>query len=388
MKRILILNGSHSEIPLITASKEMGLFVITSGNDPTLLGHKYADLYCNTDFSDKDKILEISKKHNIDYICASANDFSIISASYVSENLGLPGHDSYATTKTLHQKDKFKKIAYQLNLKVPKSKPVIKEDSSQSIKDYFGFPFMVKPVDLTGGKGIYKVNHNKEIQSAINNAFHFSKEKRIIAEEFIDGTLHSFSTFLINKKVKFYFSDNEFCPIDPYHVTASFSPSQNINIVKRELINQIEVLAEFLNLVDGIFHLQYIYKNNKFHIIDITRRCSGDFYPIPVKYSSNLDLAKWIVKSEMGLSCKNFPDFSQEGFYGRLCVVNNNNGILKNVVIKEKLMEYVIEIYRLKSKGDFIKKHQKLMVLIFKFKSEDDIEILSRIDTLITIEIE
>ena len=44
-KRLLILNGSHSEIPLIQEAKKLGYYVITSGNAPELIGHTYADEY-------------------------------------------------------------------------------------------------------------------------------------------------------------------------------------------------------------------------------------------------------------------------------------------------------------------------------------------------------
>ena len=51
-KRILVPNGSYTEIRLIEAYKKMGLYVITSGNAPELEGHKYADQYVCHDYSD------------------------------------------------------------------------------------------------------------------------------------------------------------------------------------------------------------------------------------------------------------------------------------------------------------------------------------------------
>ena len=61
-KKILILNGSHSEIPLINSAKRMGLKVITTGNEPRQIGHKFSDLYIRADFSKKNLILQIAKK--------------------------------------------------------------------------------------------------------------------------------------------------------------------------------------------------------------------------------------------------------------------------------------------------------------------------------------
>lgn len=45
MKKILVLNGSFCEMPIIEKAKEMGYHVTTTGNAPELMGHKYADAY-------------------------------------------------------------------------------------------------------------------------------------------------------------------------------------------------------------------------------------------------------------------------------------------------------------------------------------------------------
>ena len=42
-KKLLILNGSFCELPLIQEAKKMGYYVITTGNMPNLVGHQYAD---------------------------------------------------------------------------------------------------------------------------------------------------------------------------------------------------------------------------------------------------------------------------------------------------------------------------------------------------------
>ncbi|MBR6310745.1 MAG: carboxylate--amine ligase, partial [Paludibacteraceae bacterium] len=52
-KKLLLLGGSHAEIPLIQAAHELGWYVITTGNNRDGLGHPYADKTVFADFSDK-----------------------------------------------------------------------------------------------------------------------------------------------------------------------------------------------------------------------------------------------------------------------------------------------------------------------------------------------
>ena len=58
-KKLLILNCCHSDIPLIKAAKELGFYVISTGNKPELIGHKYSDQYIKADYSNFDEILRI-----------------------------------------------------------------------------------------------------------------------------------------------------------------------------------------------------------------------------------------------------------------------------------------------------------------------------------------
>ena len=55
--KLLLLGGSHAEIPLIQAAQALGWFVITTGNNRDGLGHPHADKTVFADFSDKEAIL-------------------------------------------------------------------------------------------------------------------------------------------------------------------------------------------------------------------------------------------------------------------------------------------------------------------------------------------
>ena len=101
-KRVLVLNGSFCEAPIIKKAKEMGMYVITTGNAPNLIGHQYADEYIPADYSDKEKVLQIVKDNDIEGVISCANDFGVLTAAYVAEQMGWPGHDKYEIAKLLH----------------------------------------------------------------------------------------------------------------------------------------------------------------------------------------------------------------------------------------------------------------------------------------------
>ena len=184
-KKMLILNGSFCEIPLIEAAKEMGYYVITTGNMPSLIGHAYADAYIPADYSDKDAILKIVQENNIDLIQSCANDFGVLTAAYVAEKMGWSGHDSYETAMLLHHKDRFKEFTRKHNLPAPISRAFTDIAAAKEYVRTAEYPLIVKANDLTGGKGILKAENINEADYAIDNAFARSRAGHIVIEPFI-----------------------------------------------------------------------------------------------------------------------------------------------------------------------------------------------------------
>ncbi|MFZ2399733.1 MAG: ATP-grasp domain-containing protein [Smithella sp.] len=390
-KKLLILNGSHSDIPLINSAKSLGFHVITTGNNPKLIGHSYSNERCFADFSDPDAILVIARKLNIDAVCSCSNDFGIITAAYISEKMNLAGHDSYDTTLILHHKDLFKKYSIKNDVPTPYAESFNNIDKALSSIGKRSFPFIIKPIDLTGGKGVSVVRSIEEFTNAVNLSFSLSHLKRIVIEDFIEGTQHSFSTFIVNGRVVFYFSDNEYSYLNPYLVSTSAAPAINVNEAADGLIQAIEKIAKDLSLKDGIFHIQYLYNNKKAYILEITRRCSGDLYPYPVNYATGLDWASWIVKAETGMDCSGFPKVSQKGYCGRHCIMGPKNGIIKNLVIDKQIEGNIYDRLIWSGKGDRINNYlaDKTGIVLLKYDSMDEmLDKTERINKLIYMDIE
>lgn len=390
-KRLLLLNGSHSEIPLIAAAKKLGFYVITTGNEPDLIGHQYADEYHAVDYSDKDAVLRLARKLDIAHICSCANDFGAITAAYVAEKMNLPGHDSHDTALLLHHKDRFKQFSLKHHLPTPYAECFDGQSKALAAVERLSFPLIIKPIDLTGGKGVAKVTDQQEYTEAIIKAFELSREKRVLVEAFFIGDQYSFSTFLVNQKVIFYFSDNEYSYKNPYYVSTSAAPAVDVALYADSLVQAVEKTAAELGLVDGIFHIQYLANGEQANIIDITRRCSGDLYPYPVNYSTDADWAYWIVRAEAGLDVSGFPDIEQTGFCGRHCIMSGQNGVVSDVIIDDKVKPYIYEDLFWWQPGDVIDNYlvQKVGMVFLNFSSmEEMLSITKQLPELIQVQMQ
>ncbi len=335
-KKLLILGGGHAEIPMIKAAKELGWYVITTGNNRDGLGHPYADKTVFADFSDKEAMLELARAEGVQAVCSGCNDFSLLSTVYVSEKLELPGHDSYATSLEIHHKDKYRALATRLGIPTPRALVVPKKTDAtgtdfatgQECADFdkaiasLTFPIIVKPVDLTGGKGIHRANNPEEARTAYKDACSRTRQDHIVVEEFVTGTNHGFSAMLVKGKVAFAFADNEQYFMNKYMVSGANSPSTSSNETLAKLRNYCERIASDLHLVDGILHIQYIEKADGTPvIIEICRRAPGDLYIKFVQYATGIDYPKFIVMAETGEDISGIQDKPTQGYWLRHCLM-------------------------------------------------------------------
>jgi hypothetical protein len=231
---------------------------------------------------------------------------------------------------------------------------------------------------LSGGKGVTVVQTKIEFERALQQAFSLSRSKKVVVERFFDGTQHSMTTFLLNKKVVFTYSDNEYSYKNPFLVSTSAGPAASVEKIRQSLIQDIENLADYLNLVDGVFHIQYLQNENEFSIIEITRRCSGDLYPYPVNYAAGITWEDWIVKAETGMDCSDFPPAEQKGLCGRDCVMADKNGILDDVIVSPEIKENIFDELVWWHKDDIVADYMQQKFGIFMLRYDSEKEMLEK----------
>lgn len=391
-KTLLVLGGSHAELPIIDEAKKLGLYVYVTSALLDDFSYKYADKFFTIDYSDQNQVLGIFKNHNIDYIYSGCNDFAQITASYVSDFLNLKTNDDLETTYIIHHKDKFRKFCLKHNIISPQ---FLFENDQFEIKqvsiEKLNYPLIVKPVDLTGGKGVSIVKNYSKFDSAVSLAFKKSRIKKIIFEEFIDGSEHSYSAYLHNQKVVLDIVCDEYYFKNKYLVSSAKYPSfldkKIINTVKKN----IESIACELKLIDGIFHAQFIVKESIPYIIDVCRRPPGDLF---VKFSDYIYDISYINLCLKSLIKKKF-DFNiikkKRRFIIRHCIMSPSNGLLKEIKYDQSILKNIIYKLIFSSNKELITDYstKKLGIIFLEFKNYLQLEsCMKNINNLIEVIIE
>lgn len=382
MKKLLLLGGSAQQVIAITTAKELGYYTILCDYLPDNPGQYQADKFYLASTTDKELILEIASKEKIDGILAYASDPAAPTAAYVAEKLGLPGNP-YKSVEILCNKDLFREFLRKNNFFTPKAKSY--SNLVDAIKDlennYFKYPVIIKPVDSSGSKGVAKINNIESCKKVINNAFSFSRTKRIIIEEFVEkyGYQIAGDGFSYNGELVFrYFANDHFNPrcINPFvPISASFPYNMSENIQKK-IHNEIQRLLTLLNMKTSTYNFDIrIDKNYNVYLMEIAPRDGGNYIPQVIKYATDVDLVKISIKA--ALSDKITPNdlgHKPSGYYSYFAVHSLKKGILKEIKINPSLQNNIIENHIIKRAGDeilpFTGANTTLGCLIMKFDNQ------------------
>lgn len=376
--RVMILQAGFNELGVIEALQKEGHQVIAIGNQPGLIGQQYVEEYICQDYSKQDEVLALAREKKIDRICACCNDTAVLTSVYVAEKLHLTGYDSVDSAAIIANKHLFKEFAKKNNvLTVPAESFEDICDAKAYVEKEVSYPLIVKPVDLSGGKGVARCDNQEEALRAIESAFEMSRSKHIVIEPFIEGSQHGFCTFLRNKRVIACCSNDELSVVNPYRVEIDLFPAENIETYQDILIAQAELIAERLELADGIFHMQYIESKGQIYIIEAMRRIIGNMYSIPASKANDFPWDDWEAKALIGSDCRKAPrKLESKGFFAYRAIIAPRDGILKEIKIDESVEKYIYDRIILQEPGAEIKNYKAstIGILFMKFSNRKEMQ--------------
>ena len=355
-KKLLMLSAKDSEIPFILTARNMGYYVITTGNKSDRSGHRYADEYIPFDFSDYDGLALRAKDLEIDALCQGCNDHCALAASAVGSKLGFVGHDSLEVATVLHRKDRFKEFAGKMGLPCPVSKWFTSQEEALEAGLGLEGPLIVKPTDSAGGAGVSVARSREEYEIAVKNAFSWSAEKRIVVEPFVEGSLHSLSTFIVNGHVVASMTANDYSFKNEYLTNSGAFPAEGGEEAARMLVPVVEQIAQELDLVDGLLHLQYIKdREGRFWIIEMMRRSPGNNYTVALSRSTGINWQEWILRAEAGEDLSGFPAMREpDAVHAYHSIMAAQNGVVSAIEIDDDLDEFIYQYVEWNGPGSVV----------------------------------
>jgi len=366
----VLLGSSHAEIPLVRAIKELGGECVLVSGDPNGLAIPLADEFVECDYSREESVLELCQRLHPNAVVSGCNDFAALTASYTAQRLALHGHDNPDIAKRIHLKDEFRELAQEVGIRTPAFQRFrTLQDAFAYIRDKENNQ-IIKPNDLTGGKGISIVEAGTDCNQALQKAFGLSRSGVVVVEDAIPGSLHSAAIMIKDAEIQFLMLADERSLENPFLVSSAETPSQLSADVGSDVGEEISRIAHRLSLVDGLVHVQFIYDGAIPWIIEVCRRPPGDLFLDLVLHSTGFDLAKAYVLQCWGIPVETPLEISEKPVL-RQCVMSPHNGRVTAVQWSDQLADSVLERVDLRTLPTEITdfEREKLAILFCRFDS-------------------
>lgn len=275
MNKIIIIGANELQKPLVDKANDLGLKTHVFAWEQGAVAKKTADYFYPISIRKKEQILSIAKKIKPNGVCSIASDLAVPTVNFLANELGLPSNSNKCSLLSTN-KFEMRKVFEENNISSPKYKIV---ENDNIIMNKLKFPLIVKPVDRSGSRGIYKVNNIKTLENAIKNAIEISFVKKAIIEEYIVGQEFSVEMISQNGNHNFLQLTQKKTTGTPHFVeSAHFAPVEINPKLKLRIINMIKDALNALEIKNGASHSEIKINNmGEIFIIEIGSRMGGDF---------------------------------------------------------------------------------------------------------------
>lgn len=280
-----------SQVDLISMAKEMNMKVYACARDNKGPGFKLVDDFRKIDIQDVESIKKYAVEEEIDFIYSMALESAIPTITKVSESLNLPSFCDVTSLMKLENKGLWRQALGEMdgNIKFKVGRNV------NDFKDWNRYPAVLKPVDASGQRGVYKVNSYQDVLSLFNESIKHSKIKELIIEEYIDGPEISVNSLMYNGEMRFSIVSDRMSHSEyPGGIVKEHCiPSR---IITKKTENKVNALVEKVNkkigFKNGHIYFQMKVEKNEPKLIEFTPRFDGCHMWRLIFNSTGLDLRK------------------------------------------------------------------------------------------------
>lgn len=346
MKKLLVIGAGFLQDFVICKAVSMGYETIAVDADPDAVGFIHAHKYAVIDIIDEKACLEYARKENIDGVVTAATDFGVMTASYIAEQMGLPGLD-YRAARLIKNKYLVRKCLYENHVDDTKQAYEVGSDTDmENLARQLTYPVMVKPCDGSGSRGTSRVDNSEELAASCEYAMKHSITRKAEIESFVKGKEYGAESIVVNGEIYVLAIMKKWMTESPYYAELGHAiPSGLSSELEKKAKSCVCKAIRALGINFGSVNMDMLITGDeKIHIIDIGARMGGNMIgPCVIPYGTGIDYVGAVIQNAVG----DPVDLST----GMHCAVATtllafNQGVVSSLPDKESIEnEYGVELY-------------------------------------------
>ncbi len=180
------------------------------------------------------------------------------------------------TIDLAEDRDRFRAMMEKLEIPMPESGMAVNVDEALAIAGRIGYPLMVRPSYVLGGRGMEIVRDEEDLRSYMAAAIGVTPERPILIDRFLDNAMETEADAISDGKNVFVPAVMEHIELAGIHSgdSACILPSKNIPQEQVDTIREYtERIAREMN-VKGLMNMQYAIADGKVYVLEANPRAS------------------------------------------------------------------------------------------------------------------
>lgn len=215
----------------------MGYFTLAVDVNKNAPGFRFADKFAVINIVDEKACLKYAKAENIDGVLTAATDYGVLTASYIAQEMKLPGL-AYEVAKVIKNKYQTRKCLFENKVDDTEQAFEVSENTNiEELSKIVKYPVMVKPCDGSGARGASRVDSKKELYLACKTAMDASITHKATIESFIFGREYGAECLVINGEPHILAIMQKWMTEPPYYAELGHA-------IPNDLSNEVEIRAK------------------------------------------------------------------------------------------------------------------------------------------------
>ena len=352
----MVLGAGIYQVPLISLVGKMGVETIVVSPRGDFPGIPLSDIHLDIDITDTDRVVNAAKEYGISGIVTTGTDAGIPAMGAVADAMDLKG-PSRRVAETASVKTAFRCFQKENGFNHPSYKVCSCSSDIWVFLQEVKKKIVIKPDDSSGSRGVTVIEPRatrEKVESSYRNARQFSRNGRICAELFVEGSNFGGAAFLSDGHFRFFTPTRKHMvgPVVQGHSIPSGLCDDYASILRKEILDTALKLGYF----DGPLDFDVVLHGREVTILEIGLRLGGNGIVDCIEDSTGTNLLEWILiyisgGSLPGIDCCHPNTVSSYVFGaeypGRLGSVPDIQEIkravpeVKNMVMAKKTGDYV-----------------------------------------------
>lgn len=299
--KLMVLGGSNAQIHGVERAAEQGIDTVLIDYTECPPAAALAGVHERVSTFDVKACREAAGAYGVDGVFTMGTDQPVYTAACVSDSCRLPALLSPEEALGVTNKKWMKQILAEAGIPTAAWRLIGGDRPVEGLRELRP-PYVIKPLDSQGQRGIFKLDRVEEVLGHLPETLSYSRCEEALVEEFYQSDEVTVSGWIKDGVLHILTVTDRLLHPDPVHIGVCVGHRfPSVHMGRYDEIARISSqIAEAFRLKQGPFYLQILIGRDGIRVNELASRIGGAFEDVFIPYITGFDILQAVLDSALG----------------------------------------------------------------------------------------